>query len=343
MADESRRPNLFLHLPCRPTRISLLLLASAACMYAAPVTLKRGAHQVDVIIGGEPFTTYTFNDEIAKPFLMPLRTASGVVISRSFPVGNTVTPADTKTRSFEPHQRPLYFAHGNIDGLNFWAEQAFDSYYRGESREAYGRMALSNLEKNSVEGDVGTVSARFNLLAPGGRVIATETQTFAFQGDDRLRIVDCEFIVYADHGPVTFGDTKEGTFAVRLGPELSAPNDHMLNSNGGADEAAIWGKRADWVAYSGEVAGKPVSVAVFDSPQSFRHPTTWHARAYGLLAANPFGFREFTKDAAQDGSWTIPEGKSLLFKYRLLISDGTLSSSQLAELYHRYAEGTPHQ
>ena len=337
MADVRQPLKFLLRLSRKPTCASLLTLFAGACLYPASVTLKRGPHQVDVVIGDKPFTTYTFDDAIAKPFLMPLRTASGLVISRSFPVRNTVTPADVKTRSFEPHQRPLYFSHGTIDGLNFWAEKVFDPYYHGESREAYGRMSLNKLEKSSVEGDTGTVSARFNLLAPSGRIIATEMQTLQFRGDDHLRMIDCEFTVYADHGPVTFGDTKEGTFAVRLGPELSAPNDHMLNSKGAQGEAAIWGKTADWVAYSGKVSGKPVSVAVFDSPQSFHHPTTWHARAYGLLAANPFGLREFTKDPAKDGSWTIPEGKSLLFKYRVLISDGVLTGSQLAELYHQYA------
>lgn len=315
-----------------------LLLAAGPTERPERVQLKRGTQQVAVIIGSKPFTTYDFDTAIAKPFLMPLRTASGLVISRPFPSGNTVTLADTKTRSFEPHQRPLYFGHGNIDGLNFWAEKAFDSYYHGESHQAYGRMSLSKLERTSVEGNTGTVAARFDLRAPSGRILGTETQTFRFQGDDRVRIVDCEFNVEADHGPITFGDTKEGTFAVRLGTDLSAPHDHMFNSKGAKGEPAIWGKRADWVAYTGDVQGKPVSVAVFDSPKSFRHPTTWHARAYGLLAANPFGLREFTKDPAQDGSWTIPEGKSLLFAYRLLISDGTLTAAQVADLYQQYSK-----
>jgi hypothetical protein len=110
----------------------------------------------------------------------------------------------------------------------------------------------------------------------------------------------------------------------------------MINSNGAKGEPAIWGKQADWVAYTGTVSGKPVTVAAFDSPRSFRHPTTWHARAYGLLAANPFGLREFTKDENKDGSWTVPEGKSLTFRYRVVIYDGELSPAQLADLYHQY-------
>src|SRR5579875_508753 len=99
------------------SRSVLVVLLSSVLLTAASVQLKQGDKQVEVIIAGQPFTTYYFGDQTAKPYLMPLRTASGIVISRSFPVGNDISPADVKSPSFEPHQRPLYFAHGDIDGL----------------------------------------------------------------------------------------------------------------------------------------------------------------------------------------------------------------------------------
>lgn len=317
----------------------LLAATFAVCVRASGsnVSLRRVNDRVEVMVGGQPFTTYYFGDAVAKPYLMPLRTASGLVVSRSFPVGNNVTPEERKSRSFEPHQRPLYFGHGNINGLNFWAEKAFARYYNSHLQQPYGRMTLIKLETIAAGPKQGTVRARFSLLDPSGRSVGEETQTFQFRGDDRTRTIDCEFVVSANHGPVTFGDTKEGTFAVRLGPDLSAPHDQMLNSNGGRGERAIWGRPADWVDYSGTIHGKAVSIAVFDSPKSFRHPTKWHARAYGLLAANPFGLREFDKDETRDGSWTVAEGKSITFRYRLLIREGELTPVQLADLYKEYA------
>ena len=133
------------------------------------------------------------------------------------------------------------------------------------------------------------------------------------------------------------GDTKEGTFGIRLGKELSAPLGQMLNSREGRGEREIWGKPADWVNYSGSVLGKRVGIVVFEHPSSFRHPTTWHARGYGLLAANPFGSREFTADPNRDGSWTIPEGGKLQFRYRVVIYDGDLSVAELNQMYSAYA------
>jgi hypothetical protein len=306
---------------------------------AASVELKRSQDKIDVVIGGKVFTTYYLSAATAKPYLMPLQTASGVVISRSFPVGNDVSGADAKNDSFEPHQRPLYFGHGNVDGLDYWGEQAFDRFFSDHAPQAYGHMLLKTVEDVAESGNQATVRARFRLLDPNAREIAEETQAYTFLGDEHTRTVDCEFVLYATAGPLVLGDTKEGTFGIRLTAELSAPHDHMLNSLGSRGESAIWGKPADWVNYSGVVSGKPVGIAVFDSPSSFRHPTTWHARAYGLLAANPFALREFTKDRNQDGSWTIPEGQSLKFRYRVLIYDGELTPAQLAEQYRQYAAG----
>jgi hypothetical protein len=200
-------------------------------------------------------------------------------------------------------------------------------------------MVNQNIEAAAGGKDSGKIRARYTLESPNGRVIGEETQSFTFRGDSRTRIIDCEFVVYATAGPLDFGDTKEGTFAIRLAPELSAPRDHMVNSKGAEGEKAIWGKPADWVDYSGTISGRKVGIAVFDSPKSFRHPTTWHARAYGLFAANPFGIREFTGNPEKDGSWTVPEGKSVTFRYRVLIYDGAFSPSQISEAYREYARG----
>src|ERR1700747_3016344 len=138
-----------------PATTATLACLFSAVLLGAPVELKRIGDQIDVFIEGQPFTTYLSSDVVAKPYLMPLRSARGVVLTRSFPKVNTVTDANQHTPSFEPHQRGLYFAHGDIDGLNFWAEQAFEKYYHGHSRQAYGRMALVRVENVSNGPDVG--------------------------------------------------------------------------------------------------------------------------------------------------------------------------------------------
>lgn len=315
----------------------LLMVCGVASAGGAAVSLERSAHQIDIRIDGKPFTTYFIDPAVSKPYLMPLRSASGIVMTRDFPVHNDASKGDSKASSFEPHQRPLYFGHGDLDGIDFWQEPAFDHYYSDHGHQAYGHMLLKALEGSAAKGESATIKARFTLQDPNNRAIGEETQSFTFRGDKTTRTIDCEFVLYATAGPLDIGDTKEGTFAIRMAPALSAPHDQMLNSRGAKGEKAIWGKPADWVDYAGEIGGRRVGIAVFDSPSSFRHPTTWHARAYGLFAANPFGLREFSGDPAKDGSWSLPEGKSVLFRYRVFIHEGEFGPVEINAAYQRYA------
>jgi hypothetical protein len=111
----------------------------------------------------------------------------------------------------------------------------------------------------------------------------------------------------------------------------------MVNASGASGEKGIWGKRSNWVDYYGRVAGEDVGLAMFDHPSNLRAPTYWHARAYGLLAANPFGVRPFTGDRRQDGRYTIPAGDSLILRYRVLIHHGNPSEAGVAEAYRQFA------
>jgi Family of unknown function (DUF6807) len=313
-----------------------MLLSVSFSLAQQPVEFVKHAHRVDVLVDGKPFTTYYFGPQEAKPYLQPLRTARGTIVTRAYPVGNEIPRAHWHDPNIEPHQRPMYFAHGDIDGFTFWAEEVFARFY-GHETEKYGRTVFERLEDSKSGQHSGEIRARFNLVAPGGRVLAEETQSYVFRGGPDARIIDCEFVIHANHGPVRMGDTKEGTFAIRVTKQLNSPPGHMVNSNGGIGEPEIWGKRADWVDYYGKVDGEEVGIAIFDSPRSFRHPTYWHARAYGLFAANPFGLREFTHNQKDDGSYTIPSGKSLLFRYRVLIHHGDYRQAGVAKAYQEYA------
>jgi Family of unknown function (DUF6807) len=318
---------------------ALWCLSPAAAGAAEPVQFQRQGNEIHVTIGGKPFTTYYFNPDIAKPYLQPLRSEQGTIVTRSYPIGNTIPEANRHDHALEPHQRPLYFDHGDIDGLDFWSEEAFNQFYgRGGGGRAYGRMVFTKVDEMNSGPDSGTIQAEFDLISPNKRVIATETQTFTFRGDADTRIIDCQFVIHAGRNPVVFGDTKEGTFGIRLAPELNSPPAHMIDSKGAEGERGIWGTRANWVNYDGTVDGENLGIAVFDSPRSFRHPTYWHARGYGLFAANPFGLSFFTRDPMQDGSWTVPEGKSLLFRYRVFIHHGDYKQADVAGAYRKYAE-----
>jgi methane monooxygenase PmoA-like len=315
----------------------LLTVVSGAPAPPERVNLTRHGNQIDVSVGGRPFTTYYFDPAQAKPYLQPLRTATGTVVSRGFPVGNDVPDAHVRDRSLEPHQRDLYFAHGDINGVNFWAEEAFGRFY-GQPSMPFGRTTFRKLESVKSGKESGSIRAAFALEATGRGVMGTEIQEYTFSGDARTRRIDCAFTVRADHGPLTIADTKEGTFAIRVAPELNSPPGHMVNSRGGAGEPEIWGRQAEWVDYSGTIGGDEVGIAIFDDPANFRHPTYWHARGYGLFSVNPFGLRAFTRDPKADGSHAIAAGASLTLRYRVVIHPGDAAQAGIADEYRRFTD-----
>ena len=322
--------------------VGLVLSAGLPLRGGEPVDLKRRGNQVAVFVGGKPFATYYFGPEAPKPYLHPLRSAQGIAVTRGFPMRKDIPSEGTD----HPHHRALYFAHGDVNGVDFWTEAAFEEkapvqvggkQYFAAGGLPKGRTVFRKLEKMKSRAESGTVRALFDLVGPDGKAIAQETQAYVFRGDASTRTIDCEFTVRALAVPVKMGDTKEGTFAIRVVKALEEPNVRMLNSEGAAGEKQIWGKRAKWVDYSGTVEGARLGIAIFDNPSNPKHPTYWHARGYGLFAVNPFGEHDFYNDPKRDGSITIPAGGSLTFRYRVFIHNGDAAEAKVADAYDRYA------
>lgn len=307
-----------------------------------PVKLSRHGDEIQVSMGGKPFTTYYFGAQAPKPYLHPLRSAQGTIVTRGWPMVKDIPGEDHD----HPHHRAMFFAHGDINGIDFWGESTESKAQQTVKGKFYssedlpkGRTVLAKLDEMKSSGDSGSIRAEFNLVGPDGKAIGGETQSYVFRGNQNERIIDCEFGIHARATALKMGDTKEGTFAIRLVKALEEPPAHMLNSKGAAGEAAIWGKRADWVDYSGEVAGESVGITIFDNPANPKHPTYWHARGYGLFAVNPFGEHDYYNDPRRDGSITIQPGQSLTFRYRVLVHHGDPARAHLAAAYEDYEKG----
>src|SRR5438876_967295 len=156
-------------------------LAGSALIASAklePVELRRDGSHVDVLIGGRPFTTYYFDVGVAKPYFFPLRSAHGTVVTRGFPMTAAIAGEDHD----EPHQRAMYFAHGDVNGFDFWREAAFQKW-SNHPRSTFGRTAFRSLDEIRGGAEGGSLRATFDLVTPTG-TIAAETQTYRFGGDE---------------------------------------------------------------------------------------------------------------------------------------------------------------
>ena len=305
-------------------RTSFILLLAAFSMNAQ-VKITKGTDRISVEIDGKPYTDYFISADGNKPYVYPLRTASGIVITRHYPMEEF--PGETHDH---PHHRGMFFAHGDVNGINFWAtEPNIKTPHKGS-------MVLKQVVEAKGGAKSGTIKAVFDGLDPDGKPMMTETRTLTFYPGSDLRVIDFEIRIEALR-QLKFGDTKEGTFGIRLATPLSeAKSGKMVNAEGGEGEKNVWGKQSPWVDYFGPLDGKTVGVAIMDNPSNPRYPTYWHARAYGLFAANIFGVRDFTGDKTKDGSLTIEAGKSVTFRYRIVIHPGDFQSAKIAALYQKY-------
>ncbi len=308
----------------------------------AQVTITKAADEVTVAIDGKAFTAFhTGGPNLNRVYLHPLRAASGTVVTRSVPAGQV--PGETTDH---PHHAGLFYGHGDVNGLNFWAIQNVDaSAIPPKLAPTLGRIVVSGPVTATSGRTTGTISAVLSWLQPDGKPLLTEHRTMTFHAHPTLRIVDVDIELEALQR-AEFRDTKEGTFALRVATELDEPpatakpgaplrTGRLLNSRGAVGEKNVWGKPAEWVDYAGTIAGEPLGIVMMDHPSNPRHPTYWHSRGYGLHAINPFGLHDFLNDRTQDGGMTIEAGERVRFRYRVVVHPG-LDAAKLASLYTEY-------
>jgi len=290
------------------------------------ITAQPNALRVE--IDGQLFTEYHYKDA-NRPYYYPVIGPENLRMTRDWPMAS---PPDEEHD--HPHHRSLWYAHGDVNGVNFWTDVT-----------PFGKIVHDKFIEIKSGRDVGVIQSTDNWVAPDGSIVCTDERTMRIYNHPGMRLFDFDITIHASHGAVTFGDTKEGTMAIRLAEtmKLKKPGQgHIVNSEGVRDDQT-WGKRADWCDYSGPVDGKTVGVAIFDNPANPLHPTSWHVRDYGLFAVNPFGLHDFEKKPAHSGDFTIPAGKSATFRYRFYLHDGDEKQAHVAEMYADYAREAEHK
>lgn len=288
------------------------------------VVLKQGDRQVDILIDGKPFTSYHFQG-YNKPIFFPLRSAAGTVVTRGYPMIEDI-PGESRDHR---HHTGVWFTHGDVNGVDFWSETP-----------ECGTIRHQQFESVESGAEVGVLKSLNHWLTRAGELLLTETREVRIYNRPESRVMDMEVRLTAAGGPVKFGDTKEGSFGMRLAEPFTEKQGLLIrNSEGARGEAGCWGKPARWVDYTTRVGSETLGVAILDHPGSFRHPTHWHARGYSLFAANPFGLHDFYGDDTRDGSYLLPEGETLSFHYRVYIHSGDADQAGVEQEFQAFAQG----
>jgi hypothetical protein len=304
---------------------TILFLGSYPSLRAAEVTAEKSPHGVTVKIDGQPFTEYLI-DSGTKPIIWPIFGPTGKPVTRPWP--NEGKPQETKDH---PHHRSLWFTHGSVNGIDFWTDKPIEKRGRVVHRE------FTTIKS----GPTAEIVARNDWLSPQGKKVMEDQCRLLFGTDGTSRWIDYTVTLRASEGPMEFGDTKEGTFGLRVADTMRVEGKKggkIVNSRGQVGEKECWGKPAEWVDYQGPIDGETIGIAIMNHPSSFRYPTGWHVRNYGLFAANPFAEHEFAGDTSHPVSYTLPKEKEITLRYRILLHPGDEKQGKVAEAFAEYVK-----
>ncbi len=308
--------------------------------------------KVDILIGGKLFTSFLYPDSLEKPVLYPVHAANGMVVTRGFPLNPK--PGDPTDH---PHHIGIWFNFENVNGLDFWN----NSYaIPKEKKSQYGWIKTDHI-LDMASGNKGKLAYHANWVNQQNEVLLEETTHFEFAGTTHQRIIDRVTVLTANTD-VVFNDAKDGLLGLRLAHQLQIPttqdqkftdakgnvtivkggddkipNGNYLTSEGKQGDAA-WSTRGKWCKVYGKIGADSISIAIIDNPLNPNYPTFWHARGYGLFAANPLGEKVFTNGKSFK-NLHLKKGEHIKFRYRIVVDNGhtTISTKALNGLAEEFA------
>lgn len=325
------------------------ILLGCSSSNSRDVEFVSSGNRIDVKIGGDVVTSYIFGDDRSKPSFVPVRSASGIELTRRYPLTELEGGSDD-----EPHHVGIYFAADQVNGAKFWNNTSVSPQIKHVSTD------LLKGGKGS-----GTLKTTAEWINESGQVLLIEKKTVTFiagENDSEYEI-DFDVELIADEDVVHFEDIEEGVLAFRWSdylreaegenypqpgkplPEESLNGTGMYFSSNGDERAEnIWGRRARWVALQGVRNQKVVGAAMLNHPNSINYPTFWHVRAYGLMAGNPLGQGDFLRQSPHQKNpvlWlrkTLHEDEKIHFRFKIIVFEGLKTQEQIESKFQEFVK-----
>jgi len=308
----------------------LIALFFTNCSTGNKVEFIEKENQIDVVIDGRLITSYLHGPDLLKPCLYPVNSPSGEILTRSYPFKEV--EGESKDH---PHHTGMYFTYasnGEVNGDSFWNIHPVPPQIK--------HIKVLETESGKNEGEITTLSHWINR---NNKPILEEKREMEFEILKDKYIIDFTIELKATDEAVTFEDTKEGMFAIRVVNWLNEKGTgEYLNAEGDKKEKGVWGKRSSWVRLEGNKDGKTIGIAIYHHPESVNYPTYWHARGYGCFAANPIGQYDFQKGRGEENpvkrSLTIEPNETALFKFRMSIYEDESTKEQFDQEFKSFSK-----
>lgn len=325
----------------------LLFCSSVMAQKGFTFVDRPESKKVEVRFHGNLLTSYCFFDSTEKPVLFPLKTISGITVTRGYPIAPRAGE-----RTDHPHHVGLWMNYESVNGLDFWNNS---QVIAADKKPKYGSIRHQRILYMKGSANSGNLKTSSHWIDHNGNVLLDEVTEFIFSVHGNAFIIDRRSTLKAVADEVVFKDVKDGMLGIRVARQLELPSKQqdtfvdaqgnattvpMINNDGvtgmyhnreGLEGDNVWGKRSEWAYLSGNMGGEPVSIAIFDHPRNVGYPTYWHARGYGLFAANPLGQKIFS-DGKEELNLKLSKGESTTFRYRIVIySKSPVTSGKMEE------------
>ena len=154
----------------------VLMLWSAALgnPIAQSVELVKSKNKIDVKIGGRLFTSYVYGNELTKPMLVPLRSPSGIEVTRRNPLVKIKGGSDDHR-----HHVGIFFAVDKVNGTNFWNNAAPPPQIK--------HIKTTEITADNSKGKLSTV---IHWLDQNGNVLLEENRSMAFLAGENEYAID---------------------------------------------------------------------------------------------------------------------------------------------------------
>jgi hypothetical protein len=331
----------------RSTLLSLgicVTLASALHAADAKFQIKEDAHGVEITVDGKAFASYVL-DEANKPYLFPIYGPTGKAMTRAFPMQDV--PTESKAQRDHHHHRGMNFGHESINGVDSWSERAthepgLKNPNAAESArkriEALGTIRHLKFTEVKTDANQAVLAETCEYLNASGKRILTEERRLTFRATADTRTIDFDQDFLASDGDVNFDDRKDAGLSIRVPATMAVDSKEggkIVNSEGVADKEA-WSKAAKWCDYSGPVEGETLGIAFLNHPSSYRYPTRWHVRTYGLFTANPFASKQYDKELPDAGT-LLKAGERLKLRHRFVFHKGDAEAAGVSKMFEAYS------
>jgi len=332
---------------------SSFLVGQVKSNKAVDLKVNEAEKKVDVMIDGKLFTSYIYPDNVKKPVLWPVMSPAGNMLTRSYPMINK-----EGDRTDHPHHVGIWLNYGDVNGLDFWNNS---EAIAPEKRNGYGTIYHRSIDKAKSGKGKALLVTKSDWNTPDNTTILEEETSFEFIAMENRRIIDRITTLRAVIDEVKFTDNKEGMFAIRVARELELPSEaptRLVDAHGnitrvekmdntyvkgnyrsaeGVEGKEVWGTRCRWMKLASDIKGEPVAIVIIDHPSNVGYPTYWHARDYGLFAANTLGQKIFS-NGKNELNFSLKRGESVTFKYRLVVADEDLTDTEISQLADEYAK-----